>query len=131
MVAVASRSWTGAPKCVLADEKDLELKGFITFLDAPKADAAASLAQLKVLGIQVKIVTGDNVLVAESVCRSLGLEFGEAITGPELDKLTDQELIERIPRTGIFAPRLSRPEVEDHRCPARPEQGRWFPRGRR
>lgn len=103
VVAVASRTWGGAGKCILADEKDLELKGFITFLDAPKADAAESLAQLKVLGIQVKIVTGDNVLVAESVCRSLGLDFGEALTGPELEKLTDQELLERIPRTGIFA----------------------------
>jgi Mg2+-importing ATPase len=103
VVAVASRVWEGAARCILADEKDLELKGFITFLDAPKADAAESLAQLKLLGIQVKIVTGDNVLVAESVCRSLGLEFGEAITGPELEKLTDQELLERIPRTGIFA----------------------------
>ena len=103
VVAVASRAWQGAERCVLADERDLQLKGFITFLDAPKADAAESLAQLKLLGIQVKIVTGDNVLVAESVCRSLGLDFGEAITGPELEKLTDQELLERIPRTGIFA----------------------------
>ena len=103
VVAVASRAWEGAAGCILADEKDLELKGFITFLDAPKADAAESLAQLKLLGVQVKIVTGDNVLVAESVCRSLGLDFGESITGPELEKLTDQELLDRIPRTGIFA----------------------------
>jgi Mg2+-importing ATPase len=103
VVAVAIRAWHGAERCVLADERDLELKGFITFLDAPKADAAESLAQLKLLGVQVKIVTGDNVLVAESVCRSLGLDFGESITGPELEKLTDQELLDRIPRTGIFA----------------------------
>jgi P-type Mg2+ transporter len=103
VVAVASRAWSGGSRCALADERDLELKGFITFLDAPKADAAESLAQLKVLGVQVKIVTGDNVLVAESVCRSLGLDYGEAITGPELEKLTDEELLERIPRTGIFA----------------------------
>jgi P-type Mg2+ transporter len=103
VVAVASRPWRGASRCTLADERDLELKGFITFLDAPKADAAESLAQLKALGVQVKIVTGDNVLVAESVCRSLGLDYGETITGPELEKLTDQELLERIPRTGIFA----------------------------
>ncbi|HEY4889408.1 MAG TPA: magnesium-translocating P-type ATPase [Candidatus Dormibacteraeota bacterium] len=103
VVAVATRPWKDGSRCTLADERDLELKGFITFLDAPKADAAASLAQLKLLGIQVKIVTGDNVLVAESVCRSLGLDYGEAITGAELEKLSDQELLERIPRTGIFA----------------------------
>jgi len=103
VVAVATRPWQGGPRCALADERDLELRGFITFLDAPKADAAASLAQLKMLGVQVKVVTGDNALVAESVCRAIGLDFGESITGPELDKLSDQELVERIPRTGIFA----------------------------
>jgi Mg2+-importing ATPase len=103
VVAVATRPWHDGARCTLSDERDLELNGFITFLDAPKADAAASLTQLKVLGVQVKLVTGDNVLVAESVCRSLGLDYGEAITGPELDKLSDQELLERMPRTGIFA----------------------------
>ena len=103
VVAVATRDWGDEPGCALSDERGLELKGFITFLDAPKADAARSLAQLKALGVQVKLVTGDNVLVAESVCRSLGLDFGEALTGPELEKMSDQELLERIPRTGIFA----------------------------
>ncbi len=103
VVAVAVRKWDGGSRCALADERDLELKRFITFLDAPKADAAESLAQLKRLGVEVKLVTGDNVLVAESVCRTLGLDYGEAITGPELEKLSDQELIERMPRTGIFA----------------------------
>jgi P-type Mg2+ transporter len=103
VVAVATRPWQAESRCVLSDERELELRGFITFLDAPKADAAASLAQLKALGIEVKLVTGDNALVAESVCRAIGLDFGEAITGPELEKMSDQELLERIPRTGIFA----------------------------
>lgn len=103
VVAVAAKTWQGGSRCALADEQGLELKGFITFLDAPKGDAAASLAQLKVLGVQVKIVTGDNPVVAESVCRALGLDLGETITGPELEKLSDQELLERIPKTGIFA----------------------------
>ncbi len=103
VVGVATRAWGDEPRCALPDERDLELKGFITFLDAPKADAAQALAQLKLLGIEVKLVTGDNALVAESVCRSLGLEFGESITGPELEKMSDEELLKRIPRTGIFA----------------------------
>jgi Mg2+-importing ATPase len=103
VVAVATRPWLGGSKCARADERDLELSGFITFLDAPKADAAQSLAQLKLLGVQVKLVTGDNVVVAESVCRALGLDYGEAITGAELEKMSDEELLERIPRTGIFA----------------------------
>ena len=103
VIAVGSRPWTGEARCSLADEKDLELAGFLTFIDAPKADAAASLGQLKQLGVEVKLVTGDNPLVAETVCRSLGLDFGESVTGPELDALSDAELVERLPRTGIFA----------------------------
>jgi len=103
VIAVASKSWAGGSRCGLEDEHDLELAGFLTFLDAPKADAAAALDQLKRLGVAVKIVTGDNRLVAQTVCQLLGLDYGESIDGPELDKLTDKELLERLPRTGIFA----------------------------
>jgi len=103
VVAVATRPWSGEPRCSLADEKDLELKGFLTFLDAPKADAAVSLQQLKQLGVEVKIVTGDNASVAQTVCRQLGLDPGESITGAELDQLSDQQLLERLPRAGVFA----------------------------
>ena len=103
VVGVATKPWHGGSRCALADEQGLELKGFITFLDAPKADAAASLAQLKALGVEVKLVTGDNPVVAESVCRSLGLDLGDTMTGPELEKLSEQELLKRISRTGIFA----------------------------
>ncbi len=103
VIAVASRPWSGTARCTLADERDLELAGFVSFRDAPKADAAASLAQLKRLGVEVKLVTGDNALVAQALIRTLGLDFGEAITGPELERLSDQELRERLPRTGVFA----------------------------
>jgi len=103
VIAVGSRPWTAEPSCTRADEKDLQLAGFLTFEDRPKADAAESLAQLRQLQVEVKLVTGDNALVAETICRSLGIDFGETISGPELANLSDAELIERIPRTGIFA----------------------------
>jgi len=103
VVAVATRPWSGAPRCTLADERDLELKGFITFVDAPKKDAAQSLVELERLGVEVKIVTGDNPIVAQTVCRSLGLTLGDTVTGPDLDKLSESELAERLPRTTIFA----------------------------
>ena len=103
VIAIGSRPWDGGTKCALADERGLELAGFISFEDKPKADAAASLAQLRQLEVEVKLVTGDNALVAQTVCRSLGLDFGEAISGPELEGMTDQELLARLPKTGIFA----------------------------
>src|SRR5919108_89265 len=103
VVAVASKPWAGGPKCALADERDLELAGFLSFDDRPKADAAASLAQLKALEVEVKLVTGDNALVAQTVCRSLNLDFGDTISGPELEKMSDGELLQRLPKCGIFA----------------------------
>ncbi|HYM50849.1 MAG TPA: magnesium-translocating P-type ATPase [Candidatus Limnocylindrales bacterium] len=103
VIAVASRAWEGGPQCSLTDERDLDLAGFIRFEDALKVDAAASLAQLRELQVEVKVVTGDNVVVAETVCRRCGLDYGETLTGPELDTLSDAELLARLPRTGIFA----------------------------
>ncbi|HET7419562.1 MAG TPA: magnesium-translocating P-type ATPase [Candidatus Dormibacteraeota bacterium] len=103
VVAVATRTWTGGARCELADERDLVLQGFLTFIDRPKADAAESLRRLDELGIAVKIVTGDNALVAQSVCKTLGLDLGQALTGPELDALSDADLKQRLPATGIFA----------------------------
>jgi Mg2+-importing ATPase len=103
VIAVASRPWHGADQCTQADERGLDLAGFLIFRDAPKADAAESLDQLKRIGVEVKLVNGDNPLVAETVCRSLRLDHGQTLTGPELEKLSDAELIERLPWTGIFA----------------------------
>jgi Mg2+-importing ATPase len=103
VVAVATRPWTGDAGCALSDEQDLELAGFLTFIDAPKADAAASLRMLERLGVQVKIVTGDNAVVAQTVCATLGLDHGEAISGPDLERMSDGELNERLPRTTVFA----------------------------
>lgn len=103
VVAVATRPWTGGSQCALADEQNLDLKGFLAFIDAPKADAADSLQRLKALGVEVKIVTGDNAVVAQTVCTMLGLDYGESISGPELETMSDAELNERLPRTGIFA----------------------------
>jgi Mg2+-importing ATPase len=103
VVAVATKVWQGGTGCTKDDERDLDLVGFVIFEDAPKADAAGALAQLKQLGVELKIVTGDNPLVAQTVCRSLGLDPGESVTGPELDRLSDDDLIARMPRIGIFA----------------------------
>jgi len=102
VVAVATKPWAGGPSCAATDERALELRGFLTFIDAPKADAAEALGQLKQLGVQVKIVTGDNAVVAATVCRTLGLDPGETINGPDLEAMTDTELNQRLPRTGIF-----------------------------
>jgi Mg2+-importing ATPase len=81
----------------------LALEGFLVFLDPPKPDAAESLERLAGLGIEVKIVTGDNAAVAAHVCDQLGLPTGPPLTGGDLDDLTDEQFGAVIRRTTIFA----------------------------
>jgi Mg2+-importing ATPase len=104
VVAIASRVAPDLP--TLDDDDDehgLTLAGFLVFLDQPKPSAAKSIARLAELGITVKIVTGDNPLVAETVCGALGLESGGTLTGTDLDTLDDAQLTTAVNDATIFA----------------------------
>lgn len=86
-----------------ADESDLILEGYIAFLDPPKETTAPALRALKESGIVVKILTGDSELVAAKVCREVGLDVGERVTGSEIENLSDKELARLALRTTLFA----------------------------
>lgn len=85
------------------DEQGLILQGYLAFFDAPKQSAAAAIGQLQQLHVQVRVLTGDNRDVAVSVCRRLGIDTAQTLTGKELEKLTDDELPVRVERTALFA----------------------------
>ncbi|MEV8523587.1 magnesium-translocating P-type ATPase [Streptomyces sp. NPDC052000] len=104
VVAVATRPVAPGTQAVgPEDEQELILAGLLVFLDPPKPDAAAALRRLSGLGIAVKVVTGDNAVVAAKVCRDLGLTDAGAMTGSEVDALDDAQLAEAISRTTVFA----------------------------
>ena len=103
VVAIASRMAPELTTIAVDDEHDLTLAGFLVFLDQPKPSAAASIARLAELGITVKIVTGDNPLVAETVCRALGIDSGGTLTGADLDTLDDTQLTAAVNEATIFA----------------------------
>jgi Mg2+-importing ATPase len=103
IIALATRSAPGLATVTDADERDLEFASFLVFADRPKADAAASLARLAQLGIEVKVITGDSEAVAVSVCSSLGLDVRGALTGDEVDAMSDGDLAARIDGTTVFA----------------------------
>jgi Mg2+-importing ATPase len=85
------------------DETGLTLKGYVAFLDPPKPSAKAAIQALKKLGVEVKVLTGDNELVAEKICREVGLDVGGLISGDEIDKLNGKELREAVKSATIFA----------------------------
>lgn len=87
----------------VADEDGLTLVGFLAFLDPPKADAARALRGLADQGIAVKVVTGDNDLVAARVCADVGIEVGRVVLGSETDAADDAQLRALAARTTVFA----------------------------
>ena len=103
VVAVASRPAPGLREITADDESRLTLDGFLVFLDTPKPSAAAALTRLGALGIQVKVVTGDNAVVARRVCEEVGLAVTGVLTGADLAGLDDKQLAAAIPGTTVFA----------------------------
>ncbi|QEU90350.1 magnesium-translocating P-type ATPase [Streptomyces kanamyceticus] len=104
VLAVATRTMsTPRDTYSVADESELTLVGFLAFLDPPKKDAADALRALAENGVAVKVVTGDNELVAARVCADVGLEAGELITGATVDLVDDVELIRLARTTTVFA----------------------------
>jgi Mg2+-importing ATPase len=103
VVAVASKPAPGLTAITADDEAALSLNGFLVFADEPKAAARDSLAQLAALGIEVKVATGDNPLVAEKVCTDLGLPSKGTITGADMEALDDAGFTEAVQHHTIFA----------------------------
>ena len=103
VVAVATRDANEISQPTAADERELHLVGFLTFVDRPKADAGESIAKLNRIGIDVKIITGDNGTVASKVCHDIGIDVEAVLNGAELDALDDDALAAAIPHTTVFA----------------------------
>jgi len=103
VVAVATKDAAGKSTLAVDDEQGLELAGFLTFLDPPKADAADAIARLHDLQVEVKVITGDNDRVAAKVCADLGLAVRGVLTGAQLDALDDTALAAALPETTVFA----------------------------
>ncbi|MFJ3961289.1 magnesium-translocating P-type ATPase [Streptomyces sp. NPDC090036] len=104
VLAVATRTIdTPRETYSVADEDRLTLVGFLAFLDPPKADAARALQGLSDKGIAVKVVTGDNELVAARVCTDVGIDVGQVVLGSGTDGLGDAELRALAARTTVFA----------------------------
>lgn len=104
MLAVAVREVeSDREKYAVSEEKDMTLLGFIGFFDPPKATAADTLVRLGNYGVEVKIITGDNELVAEKVCRDLRLPIKGIMVGEQLASLSDEALAVKAEKVTIFA----------------------------
>lgn len=94
------------------DERDLVLLGYLAFFDAPKQTAAAAIGKLQELHVGVRVLTGDQKDTALSICRRLGLDTAQTLTGRELEQLSDNERPVRIEQTTVFAELSPKQKVE-------------------
>jgi P-type Mg2+ transporter len=86
-----------------ADESDLILNGYVAFLDPPKETATAAIKALEGHGIEVKVVTGDNDLVARKICKEVGLSTEFVLLGSDVEAMSDDQLAEAASKTTLFA----------------------------
>lgn len=85
------------------DETGLVFLGFLVLADPPKAGIADTIRQLQGLGVALKVITGDNVLVAREVARQIGLRDVRIVSGAELRGVSDAALPQLASKTHVFA----------------------------
>ena len=103
VLGVAVRDVTDDPIINKDDEQQMTFIGFLLLEDPPKAGALDAIAELKRLGVALKLITGDNRLVAGRMGRHMGLERPTVLTGEELRGLSDTALLQRVGEVDIFA----------------------------
>jgi Mg2+-importing ATPase len=103
VLGVAYRDLPSAKGISRDDEKDMTFAGFLVFFDPPKAGIVETLQGLRQLGISVKMITGDNPLVAASVCKQVGLSGGAMLTATDLHRLSDEALRVQVNAVDVFA----------------------------
>ncbi len=86
-----------------ADEHGLVFVGFLLFFDPPDPGAQKTLADLGRLGVELKIITGDNRLVAAHLLDAVGMKLTRVITGAELNDMRDEALWHLAGQTNLFA----------------------------
>jgi len=86
-----------------ADERDLVIRGFLTFLDPPKETTGPAIAALRDMGVTVKVLTGDNAVVTCKICREVGLDPGTPLLGQDIEHMDDTTLKLRVEERTVFA----------------------------
>ena len=103
VLGVGYKKTSGAQDFTKEDEKDMIFLGFITLFDPPKKDVGQTLIKLRQLGVQFKVITGDNALVADCIARQIGIVDPVIITGAQIGQMSDDALRNQAVGADIFA----------------------------
>lgn len=103
VLAVAYRGVELKKSFRVEDEMDLTFLGFLVFTDPVKADAHQAVTTLKEMGVNVKILTGDNELVASKICEEIKVSSIGAVSGSDLSGMSTSELRLAVEKFTIFS----------------------------
>ncbi|WP_048119238.1 MULTISPECIES: magnesium-translocating P-type ATPase [Methanosarcina] len=102
-LGVAYRDMDKQTKIEKDQEKGMTFIGFLLFFDPLKPDIAKTIENMEQLGISLKIITGDNRLVAASIGKEVGFKASRILTGSEIYQMTSEALIGKVNDIDIFA----------------------------
>jgi Ca2+-transporting ATPase len=107
VLAVAYRVFEGKPDRYEANviETDLTFAGLVAMIDPPREEVKEAIGKCRDSGIKTVMITGDHKNTAVAIARELGF-YGEdslALTGEELDKLSEAEFEGEVQRTSVYA----------------------------
>ena len=107
VIAIAYKDVSSLPNNINSEniEKDLVFVGLIGMIDPPRAGVKEAIFTAKKAGIKTVMITGDHILTAKAIAKDLGIysDGDIAITGNELDKLSDREFQKNIMKYSVFA----------------------------
>jgi Mg2+-importing ATPase len=103
VLGMATKPVSPQPAYTRDDEHDLTFLGFLLFFDRPKAGVQEAIRDLGDLGVDLKIITGDNRLAANHTAEAVGLKVTGVLTGSELTELGDEALWQAVERVNLFA----------------------------
>lgn len=108
VLAFAIREYPDAQTCpelTLEDEHDYTFIGLISMIDPPREESKKAVADAKRGGIRTVMITGDHKVTATAIAKQIGIfEEGDiALSGVELDNMSDEELDKKLERVSVYA----------------------------
>lgn len=107
VIAVGYAVYDEEPQEITSEalEKNLRLLGLIGMIDPPRPESKGAIAKAKRAGIKTVMITGDHVVTAGAIAKELGILTNkkEALTGAELQKMSDEELDAKVKDLSVYA----------------------------
>lgn len=105
VIAIAKKIETNSNKTIFSveDENEMELIGYVAFLDPPKESAKEAIVALHEHGVKVKVITGDNEIITQKICKEVNISTENILLGQDIDNMSEEEFSKAVEKTTIFA----------------------------